>query len=415
MAEVPQLGTVASWNEERGMGFIKPLDGTPDRFVHRSALADGQALRVGATVTFTPGFDTAKNKPIVKACSGAVPNGLGVNGQPNFVEALLHTTIATTEPGLQSGTVKTWLEDRGMGFITPATGGEDVFVHRSFLADGQSLTIGSIVAYESAFDAVKNKPTAKNVRGAHAAKGAGKGESSADANVDAASASLAAQSALANAALGANANAGAFNLQSLIATQQILAAAGYGAAGYGPAAAPVANHLSPYGISPYGIAPATGYAPGAMPTMAPMAAASPPLPLGWGSAVDPATRQTYYFNHATRETSWTPPAALAPPAAPAPVPAAPLAPAFAGVPSMPTLALANEPAALPALATMPAMAPGSAETLFSMPSAFPQMQQAYAVPPQTLMPQAVQMPQMPQAAQLSQAPQMPPSMQTGWP
>jgi len=103
-----QDGTVVQWHEGRGMGFIKPADGTPDRFVHRSALADGQALTVGAAVTFQPGFDQKKGKPICQAVSGAVPNGAAADSfESDFMAA------AQTE-GLQTGTVKTWLEDRGM-------------------------------------------------------------------------------------------------------------------------------------------------------------------------------------------------------------------------------------------------------------------------------------------------------------
>lgn len=64
------------------------------------------------------------------------------------------------------GTVKVWLDDRGMGFLIPAAGGEDIFVHRSELTDGQSLTQGSQVTYFHGWDAGKGKAVAQRVTGA---------------------------------------------------------------------------------------------------------------------------------------------------------------------------------------------------------------------------------------------------------
>jgi CspA family cold shock protein len=160
-------GTVVSWNEERGMGFIRSDDGSGDRFVHRSNLADGTSLVVGAAVTYTPGFDELKQKPIVVSCTGAISNGAS--------EGFDADSAAAADPALATGVVKAWMEDRGMGFITPSDGSEDLFVHRSFLLDGTKLTIGAHVAFNPDYDTVKDKLVARNVRGA-AAKGAGKGK-----------------------------------------------------------------------------------------------------------------------------------------------------------------------------------------------------------------------------------------------
>jgi len=64
------------------------------------------------------------------------------------------------------GCVKVWFSSRGMGFITPEGGGEDVFVHKSDLIDGDTLSQGSEVSYESLWDNRKQKPVAKRVIGA---------------------------------------------------------------------------------------------------------------------------------------------------------------------------------------------------------------------------------------------------------
>ena len=63
---------------------------------------------------------------------------------------------------MMSGIVKFFFEAKGIGFITPADGGEDVFVHKSALG-GQRIVEGQKVE----FDIVKNKAgalAAANVR-----------------------------------------------------------------------------------------------------------------------------------------------------------------------------------------------------------------------------------------------------------
>eukprot|EP00747_Dinoflagellata_sp_TGD_P169632 gnl/TRDRNA2_/TRDRNA2_199094_c0_seq1.p2 gnl/TRDRNA2_/TRDRNA2_199094_c0~~gnl/TRDRNA2_/TRDRNA2_199094_c0_seq1.p2 ORF type:complete len:167 (-),score=44.59 gnl/TRDRNA2_/TRDRNA2_199094_c0_seq1:690-1124(-) len=82
-----KMGRVKVWHENKGMGFITPLDGSEDLFVHRTAISDGGALQPGSEVMFETGWNMAKNKPIVTKCSGGVPQpgkggGLGMMGGP---------------------------------------------------------------------------------------------------------------------------------------------------------------------------------------------------------------------------------------------------------------------------------------------------------------------------------------------
>jgi len=58
---------------------------------------------------------------------------------------------------MPTGTVKKWIDEKGFGFVSPADGGEDLFVHRSCLGDDEWLEQGDEVSYESEYDDRKGK------------------------------------------------------------------------------------------------------------------------------------------------------------------------------------------------------------------------------------------------------------------
>jgi len=78
-------------------------------------------------------------------------------------------------PGRLSGSVKAWYDEKGFGFIVPDGGGDDVFVHRNALTDGQILNQGSSVSYDQEWNDQKGKFSASNVMGAAPGMKGGKG------------------------------------------------------------------------------------------------------------------------------------------------------------------------------------------------------------------------------------------------
>jgi len=71
--------------------------------------------------------------------------------------------FASAAPGRVSGTMKMWNDEKGFGFITPAEGTEDVFVHRSALGEGVTIESGSNVTYEAVWDDRRNKYRAASI------------------------------------------------------------------------------------------------------------------------------------------------------------------------------------------------------------------------------------------------------------
>mmetsp|Transcript_58474 Transcript_58474/g.163048 ORF Transcript_58474/g.163048 Transcript_58474/m.163048 type:complete len:434 (-) Transcript_58474:137-1438(-) len=186
-------GSVKVWYEDKNFGFVTPDDGGEDVFVHRNVLTDGDYLEAGAVVIYEASRDPARNRLMATRCAGAVKRPATVDSgelgrqaekeQPATFQAKppdtnYHEYMTGTGGFLGSdrsaGVVKVWLEEKGFGFISPESGGQDVFVHRSQLTDGQMLQVGSRVSYESVYEPLKGKTTARNVMGA-AVKGSGKG------------------------------------------------------------------------------------------------------------------------------------------------------------------------------------------------------------------------------------------------
>jgi CspA family cold shock protein len=124
------LGTVKWYEPAKGYGFATPDGGGPEVFVHSSAIVTGGVVATGQRVAFLIG--EGERGP---QAEHVIPLDAGAGQR-------------AAEDGAD-GTVAWYDQGKGFGFITPDSGGEDVFVHGRALAEGLHwLTEGDRVMYE---------------------------------------------------------------------------------------------------------------------------------------------------------------------------------------------------------------------------------------------------------------------------
>jgi len=124
------LGTVVWYEPSKGYGFVEPDGGGAQIFVHSSAIVTGGVVTEGQRVAFLVG--EGERGP---QAEHLLPLASGVGGPAAGDGA--------------DGTVSWYDEGKGFGFITPDSGGDDVFAHARALGDGlTSLSEGDRVAYE---------------------------------------------------------------------------------------------------------------------------------------------------------------------------------------------------------------------------------------------------------------------------
>jgi len=146
------LGTVTWYEPGKGYGFVTPDGGGPEIFVHSSAIVAGGVVSAGQRVAF-----------------------LVAEGEKGpQAEHLLPLAEDTQQPVAgdgADGTVSWYDGDKGFGFITPESGGEDVFVHVRALAGGlAALSEGDRVTYE-----VVRSDKGSQARNLHLVTGRGSG------------------------------------------------------------------------------------------------------------------------------------------------------------------------------------------------------------------------------------------------
>jgi CspA family cold shock protein len=128
-----QAKALVKWfNVTKGFGFVAPVDGTPDAFLHISVLnrAGLQELADGTEILceIAPGPKGPQVTRLVEV-TGAPSLGVAPAGaRPR------RSAEAAAGPAVEmAGTVKWFKPDKGFGFVTADDSSKDVFIHKSVL------------------------------------------------------------------------------------------------------------------------------------------------------------------------------------------------------------------------------------------------------------------------------------------
>ena len=139
------LGTVAWYEPAKGYGFASPDGGGAQVFVHSSAIVGGGVISEGQRVAFL----------VVDGEKGPLADHLLPLGAQAAQQAVASDGA--------DGTVSWYDVDKGFGFITPDSGGPDVFAHVRDLADRlPELGEGDRVTYDVVMSG--KGPQARDVR-----------------------------------------------------------------------------------------------------------------------------------------------------------------------------------------------------------------------------------------------------------
>ena len=140
--------TVKWFNPTKGFGFLVPDDGSPDVFCHVSAVerAGYDSLPQGATVSceivdgqkgpqVSQIHSVDTSTAIVAPPRGDRPRRPGPGpgaGPGGFQDRRFNEPTGPTEE--VEGTVKFYNVGKSYGFVTPDSGGQDVFIHAKVLS-----------------------------------------------------------------------------------------------------------------------------------------------------------------------------------------------------------------------------------------------------------------------------------------
>lgn len=115
--------TVKWFNATKGFGFVSPTDGSPDAFLHISALERAGVSEVSEGTTVICDLGPGQRGPQVVAVHS-------VDASTAAPKRPAREFAPRGEPGpTVEGRVKFFSADKGFGFIAVDDGGKDVFVH----------------------------------------------------------------------------------------------------------------------------------------------------------------------------------------------------------------------------------------------------------------------------------------------
>ena len=156
--------TVKWFNTAKGFGFVTPIDGSPEAFLHLSALrqAGYDSVGEGAGMLVEIG-QSPKGRQVLRVlqvdAGSQAPrpmraprdNGMSMGGSMGGMDG---PPISLENAESMDGVVKWFSPLKGYGFISPNGGGKDVFLHITILRNaginalvpGQSVRMGVVHA-----------------------------------------------------------------------------------------------------------------------------------------------------------------------------------------------------------------------------------------------------------------------------
>ena len=159
------------FNGEKGYGFVAMTDGSGDVFLHVNTLqaAGVQTVSPGATLKVRVGQGQKGRQvdqvmAVDESTASAAPPRRGPGGggggggggfqprPPRSFDGPPRRQVDLSSAVEMIGTVKWYNPDKGFGFITPESGGKDVFIHATVLEraglgplqEGQSVRMGVV-------------------------------------------------------------------------------------------------------------------------------------------------------------------------------------------------------------------------------------------------------------------------------
>ena len=138
-------GTVSWYDEDKGFGFITSDAGGDDVFVHVRALAEGltwlaEGDRVAYDVVQGDKGPQARDLHLVRGAAEAAP-------APSAPARSAPPKAGGVAARAGEGVVARYDAERGFGFITPDSGGADLFVHTSVVVGVEPLGRGERVRF----------------------------------------------------------------------------------------------------------------------------------------------------------------------------------------------------------------------------------------------------------------------------
>lgn len=126
---IAPVRTRLKWfNATKGFGFVSPVDGAPDAFLHVSVLHRAGLQELGDQAELVCEIGQGPKGPQVMRIVETLSSGVA----PQQQQLHGYAPAVSSEAEL-SGTVKWFKPDKGFGFITADDSAKDVFVHKSVL------------------------------------------------------------------------------------------------------------------------------------------------------------------------------------------------------------------------------------------------------------------------------------------